>query len=186
MRSIRDMLPLPWVDRDPVWEQGAHTLERVEHEFDYGLEGWLLAHCLGTKDVPQFQEQHVVYSLRDPHGVPHCTVLCAWDRWKSPYGRADDFGVSGPGLLDGKALHLLQIRGRGDRLARKEYHRLIRKWWTDEMGGTIHRPDWWMDAQLMLIQDRDTQYHYSLLLDEKANFFNPEFYERRMAWPINS
>lgn len=63
----------PWKRRDPVFTcSNGWTLEWLDPD-DQALEGFLMGHCLGTKDSHTCAFDDYL-SLRDPDGNPHVTV----------------------------------------------------------------------------------------------------------------
>lgn len=179
LQDLRDILPLPWEDAKVVAEIDGYDVCAVRTPFDYGLEGYLLAHCLGTKD-DEFREKHRVYSIRDRNGVSHCTILyyCGASRNESPYGICDDFGSSRPGRDgNGQELHLLQVRGREDQIAHPDYHEIARRF-HETLGGEILVPEDALDAYCSRNGDKDYRYHDDYTLDTWVNWFNPGFWRK--------
>lgn len=164
-----------WEERRPVWADphGAYTIEILESQWDYELEGFFLAHCLGTKDAAEFNLGHRAYSVRDRFGIPHATVLCAFaDVW-SPYGKSADLGTIEPfwpEKTDGPELNVLQVRGRCDALAMLPFHKLVRQWYEDR-GGKLQVPDSTMDTAVTRLGDSDVMYHCGYQLDLSVNHF---------------
>lgn len=140
-----------------------YSIEVVETEWDYGVEGFMLAHCLGTKDWMKFHKNHVVFSIRDKYGVPHATLLYARSRTESDYGDFNDFLGGTPMMYYGEALHHLQARGRNDNLAMRPFHRIAREFHKSR-GGTLGRHNAILDAYCTLHGDRDRRYHYEYTL----------------------
>lgn len=184
--QYRDMLTMeiPWESREVLWEdpQGGYTVERVASQWDYGLEGYFLAHCMGTKDFDEFEKAHRVYSLRDAKGIPHCTILCQrTDEW-SPYGRSTDLGTVEPFWPEkagGIEVTVLQVRGRQDALAMLPFHKLVREWY-EARGGKLMVADSRMDAACLSIGDDDFEYHFQHKLDESVNFFTWSYHNEKM------
>jgi hypothetical protein len=174
MRDLLAESPLPWEERATVAKSGAYTFERVRTQWDYELEGFLLAHCLGTKDAHEFNLNHEVFSIRQADtGIPHATILCVKKGKSSPYGRCSDLGTHKPfrPRKDGYKLRVLQVRGRNDVLAKPEFLGLAMRWYV--FGGGKPR------ISLELLQeyaarkgDDDDLYHYCGLLDERTNEYN--------------
>lgn len=172
MRNLLDM-EVPWEKPTVVWKDNseAYALTDVTTQWDYGMEGYLLAHCIGTKDADEFNKAHRVLSLRDKLGISHCTVLLQRDHTWSPYGNSADMLTRKPLTLDGDKFFVLQVRGREDNLARWEYYKLIRQWYI-ENGGKINGPYAKHRAAVLCFQDRDMKYHYGYMLDESKNHFD--------------
>jgi hypothetical protein len=169
-------MDIPWEKTEVVWTEpaGAYTIQRVTTEWDYGLEGYFLAHCLGTKDVPRFERIHKVYSLRDKLGIPHCTILCASAQQWSEYGNSADLGTVEtfwPEGFDGPELNVLQVRGRCDAIAMLPYHQLVREWY-EAKGGKLTMPDADLNRAVIRMGDDDYAYHFQYKLDESVNVFN--------------
>lgn len=173
-RDIVDMLPLPWENTDIVFEHDGHAVTQIDNLHDAGLEGFMLAHCLGTKDR-DFFDNHLVFSIRDARMVPHATILYAKNRVSSPYGVCNDLLRSGMAMRQGTGLHLLQIRGRHDAVAHIVYHRVARAF-HQSMAGTIQVEDGLLDYLCMAYGDNDLTYHRSLWL-HRRNDFNPEWWK---------
>jgi hypothetical protein len=173
--DLADFLPIPWDGRASIHSpEPGYTVEKIVTDFDFGLEGYLLGHCLGTKDVPDFKKNHELYSIRDVDGIPHATILYARDRKGSPYGSCDDFMHSTPARIFGEDMHLLQVRGRHDRIAARPYHRMARKF-HKAYTGRILASETHLDIRCMWIGDRDWSYHNKWKFEENFNQFNPEF-----------
>jgi hypothetical protein len=168
--------------RDVVWTEGPYTIEAVDTEWDYRLEGYMLGHCLGVKDFKEFDSRHQVLSLRDTVGVPHATVLTTYLRTLSEYGLSDDLFGSDPAIYQDKTiLHMLQIRGRHDRIARPEYHQIVRRWWKDA-GGSYERTDEELDRICRTAYpDTDRTYHYSYLMDATSSIFYDRDFEKELV-----
>lgn len=171
----------PWEESIVQWstEDGAYSMHEVRTQWDYELEGYFLAHCLGTKDADEFNKAHRVLSLRDRLGYPHATILLQRVGKFSPYGQSRDLLTDDPVRLkepNKRALiahTVLQVRGREDAIARWEYYALVRHWYTQHGGRFRDKsktPDLVRRA-VMSHSDRDIKYHYGYLLDESANFF---------------
>src|SRR5438105_739592 len=111
MQDLLTMTPLPWEEREVVYKEGEHTIERLRTQWDYELEGYMLAHCLGTKNAETFGKHHYVFSVRDNAGIPHATVLCVRRGKRSPYGGCADLGTNNHMKFEGKKLRVLQVRG---------------------------------------------------------------------------
>lgn len=175
--GLRDLLSIdkPWSEYRIVWTDptGQYDMVAVETQWDYGLEGYFLAHCLGTKDFEEFNEDHVVYSLRDSRRIPHATALCIRDGKRSLYGQSTDLGTMAPFRPEpGLDARVLQVRGREDKLAALPYHRLVRDWYIASGGELMLDPkrlDAWCTRSAF--SDFDWQYHCDFLLDESVNFF---------------
>lgn len=180
--SLLDKGRPPWEESIVQWatENGAYSLYEVNTQWDYELEGYFLAHCLGTKKAAEFNVAHKVLSLRDKLGYPHATVLLNRLGKYSPYGASRDLLTDEPVKLDDPsakfpvAYRVLQVRGREDRIARWEYYALIRGWYTQH-GGLFkdkEKPLGLVKRAVIHAQDRDIKYHYGYILDESANWFN--------------
>lgn len=170
----------PWEQYVVQWatEDGAYSIVEVNTQWDYELEGYLLAHCLGTKNATEFNVAHRVFSLRDRLGFPHATILLNRMGVHSPYGASRDLLTSAPMKLkeDGQKFpiryYVLQVRGREDQIARWEYYAIVRDWFRKHGGRFTPKRD--VDdvrRAVMHAMDRDVKYHYGYLLDESANFF---------------
>lgn len=181
MKDLTDWMPFPWEQREVVAEMDGHEVVTVVTPHDFALEGFLLAHCLGTKNVPEFLQNHRIFSVRDKNGVPHCTILYTFNREHSEYGKSDDFAASLPGVWKGKGMHLLQVRGRVDDLARVEYHRIARAVHRHVMKGDIEIPDVHLDRWCIGMGDRDTIYHRGYRIDVSKNIHNPNFWRERKS-----
>lgn len=175
-KPMRDMLrmEIPWESPAVVWETGPYSIVRCETQWDYGMEGYFLAHCIGTKDYVSFSEAHSIYSLRDPFGIPHATILCLKQGHFSPYGDSFDLGTNSSFYPEGKVgdkCVVLQVRGREDALAMVPYHRIVRDWFR-ENGGVILWDDESLDRAVQKHHDTDYDYHFRYLLDESVNLFD--------------
>lgn len=188
-RAYTDMLRkwgdgVPWESRRVVWNEplGAYTIEALESQWDYALEGFFLAHCLGTKDYDEFSLSHKAYSVKDEMGFPHATILCGIaDVW-SPYGRSADIGTVEPfwpELASGPELNVLQVRGRCDALAMLPFHKMVREWYEDR-GGKLQVADSTIDAAVARLGDDDVEYHFEYRLDESVNHFQWAYHNERM------
>lgn len=165
----------PWEKYRKVWTdpQGQYDIVAIETQWDYCLEGYFLAHCLGTKDFDEFNSDHIVYSLRDSLQIPHATILCLRDSKWSVYGNSADLGTTAfffpePDIR----ARVLQVRGREDCIAALPFHRLVREWYKSR-GGKLaiaeDRMDWWCKSRLT--GDHDEDYHYEYNLDPSVNYF---------------
>jgi hypothetical protein len=172
----------PWEERIPIWapKSGAYTLEEVRTQWDYELEGYFLAHCLGTKDSTEFNKAHRVFSLRDSLGFPHCTVLLHRDGVWSPYGRSADLFTENRVLIGNRWYKVLQVRGREDAIARPEYYGLVVQWF-ESLGGVMEFDLGEIQRYLMRRGDSDIKYHYSYLLDQSVNYFDYSHFNRGLA-----
>jgi hypothetical protein len=170
MYDMLSMIPLPWEEREAVAQHGEYTIERVRTQWDYELEGFMLAHCLGTKDAEAFGKHHVVFSVREKHtGIPHATVLCVRKGGRSPYGACADLGTKSHMKFEGRKLRVLQVRGRQDDYARPEYIEFVFKWF-QSLGGkpkiSLHTLLWHADKH----GDTDDAYHFDGWMDEENHF----------------
>lgn len=172
----------PWEKCVVNWvtDDGAYSMVEVTTQWDFELEGYYLAHCLGTKNADEFNVAHRVFSLRDRLGFPHATILLQRIGRFSPYGQSRDLLTDSPVLLKEEGskfpvrYNVLQVRGREDQIARWEYYALVRDWYTQH-GGVFRKSK---NRSLDLVrravvhaQDKDIKYHYGYLLDESVNFF---------------
>lgn len=182
----------PWEKCVQNWEtkDGAYSIVEVSTQWDYELEGYYLAHCLGTKNAEEFNIAHRVFSVRDKLGFPHATILLQRMGIHSPYGQSRDLLTDAPMRLDESdskfpiRYYVLQVRGREDKLARWEYYRLVREWYVQN-GGQFRegkkRPLALIRKAVMHAQDPDVKYHYGYLLDESVNFFTWSYHNESMA-----
>ena len=176
--GLRDLISIkkPWSEYRIVWSEpeGQYDMVAIETQWDYGLEGYFLAHCLGTKDYEEFSETHIAYSLRDSLRIPHATILCVRDGARSMYGGCTDLGTTRSFTPEeGVSCRVVQVRGRQDTLAAMPYHRIVRSWFVAHGGALIMSPDtldYWCESPRLA--DHDWQYHCEYLLDESVNFFN--------------
>lgn len=183
LRDISATIP-PWENPAPVWksQSGAYSIVKCDTQWDYQLETYYLAHCLGTKDYNAFSRAHMVYSLRDELGIPHATILCVRPDEYSPYGMSWDIGSyhtfdPEPGE---QALRILQVRGRQDDLAMECYHSIVRDWYTQFGGEVPKRVIPKIVAFCALHGDSDVNYHFRYLLDEQKNAFEWAHWNGRM------
>lgn len=171
----------PWEKYAVQWEtqDGAYQVVEVTTQWDYELEGYFLAHCLGTKNAREFGVAHRVFSLRDKLGYPHATILLQKVGMHSPYGQSRDLLTENPMKLPvsyakfDAAYRVLQVRGREDQIARWEYYSIVRKWYVAH-GGLFtdkKKPLGLVRRAVQHAQDCDVKYHYGYLLDESVNFF---------------
>lgn len=164
-------LNIPWEEREVVSRSGPYTIESVRTQWDYELEGFFLAHCLGTKDADKFGRHHQVFSVRDADsGVPHATILCVRPGKWSPYGGCRDLGTKHSMRIDGKKLRVLQVRGRFDEIARPEFMYLTAMWFQAQ-GGKLDIPLAQVLRYCAVKGDDDEEYHYDLLFDDSRNGF---------------
>src|SRR3954462_1281928 len=127
-RFIRRM-SIPWEKPEVVHDfDDGWKIVRVQTAWDYGIEGWFLDHCLGTKHFDTFEQGHRVFSLRDRYDVPHATILCLLPEIVSPYMGCADLGVADYFGIEGENLKILQVRGRKDALARPEFLYKVGEW----------------------------------------------------------
>lgn len=179
--SLLDKGKPPWEKYAVHWEtlDGAYQIVEVTTQWDYELEGYFLAHCLGTKNADEFGMAHRVFSVRDKLTYPHATILLNKVGAYSPYGASSDllttYTMKLPAPDTGRdiAYKVLQVRGREDRVARWEYYSIVRQWFRTH-GGKFpkDKPASLVHRALMNVQDPDVKYHYGYLLDESVNFFN--------------
>jgi hypothetical protein len=141
------------------------------------MEGYLLAHCIGTKDADEFGKAHRVFSLRDKLGVSHCTVLLQRDNTWSPYGGSRDLLTNSPMTLGKDKYFVLQVRGREDELARWEYYWMVLQWYLAH-GGKCNVQYGKLQQAVEHVQDSDLKYHYGYALDESVNMFNWAYHHR--------
>lgn len=183
-RGLTPILRLgaPWEERIPVWgnKSGSYTLEEVRMQWDYELEGFFLAHCLGTKDANAFNKAHRVFSLRDSLGFPHCTVLLQRDGEWSPYGKSGDLFTDNRMLIGNRWYKVLQVRGREDQIARPEFYSMVVEWY-ESLGGKMEMPLAEIQRFLLRRGDTDIKYHYSYLLDQSVNYFTYSYRNERLA-----
>jgi len=170
LRDITTVIP-PWERPDVVWKSGPYSIVKCDTQWDYQLETYYLAHCLGTKDYDGFSRAHVVYSLRDELGYPHATILCVREDEYSPYGRCWDIGSYEYFTPEpGENLRVLQVRGRYDDIAMPIYHAIAREWYI-QFGGKIQVDEAKLVTFLERTGDDDWNYHFRYLLDEERNSF---------------
>lgn len=181
---VRSLLALerPWEEEIPVWEapRGGYRLEEIRTQWDYELEGYFLAHCLGTKDADEFNKAHRVFSLRDRFRIPHCTVLLQRNDTWSPYGQSADLGTEHPCYIDDDPYWVLQVRGRNDDVARWEFYKLVLQWFMQH-GGKLEVPAATLMRRIGVIGDRDLKYHYGYFLDESVNHFTWSYKHEKRA-----
>jgi hypothetical protein len=183
--DLLGILPrIQWAERNVVWRdtETSYRVERVRAQWDYEMEGYLLAHCLGTKNARLFNEKHEVFSIRGEEGIPHATILMCKVLGDSPYSMSNDLGTSATDFcrVEGEPLWPLQVRGREDDLARAEFHQIARAFYR-EMGGEIVWADSVADSICTAHGDRDLKYHYGFLLDEKVNQFTYGYWNNAAA-----
>lgn len=170
MYDLLNLIPIPWEERDVVAQHGEYTIERVRTQWDYELEGFMLAHCLGTKNAETFGKHHTVFSVREKGtGIPHATVLCVRRGARSPYGACADLGTKNHMRLGGRKLRVLQVRGRYDDLARPEYLEIVFRWFMS-LGG---KPTISLNTLLRHAYthgDDDEDYHFDGWMDEVNGF----------------
>lgn len=184
LRNLREHLPVPWENPEVVWEHpdAPYSIAKCDTPWDYGTEGYFLAHCLGTKDYHEFSEAHMVYSLRDALGIPHATILCLREDHHSPYGACWDIGSVLPFMPEpGNPMRILQVRGRYDDVAMIPYHRMVRDWFVDQ-GGELSVQIDDFERVLARYQDTDTDYHFRYLINESKNAFTWAFWNARMRF----
>jgi hypothetical protein len=170
MYDVLNMIPIPWEERDAVAQSGEYTIERVRTQWDYELEGFMLAHCLGTKNAETFGKHHRVFSVREKgSGIPHATVLCVRRGARSPYGACADLGTKGHMRFEGRKLRVLQVRGRFDALARPEYLQLVFQWF-QSLGGKPRISLNTMLHHAVKYGDDDDYYHFENWMDERNDF----------------
>lgn len=174
---------VPWENPASVWNtsDGAYSIQRCDTAWDYALEGWYLAHCLGTKDYEQFSKAHVVYSLRDRLGIPHATILCVRPEEYSPYGRCWDIGSGRVFTPESSEpdLRVLQVRGRHDAIAMPIFHAIVRAWYVAH-GGYIEVEIAALVRYLQREGDDDFAYHFRYLMDERDNAFTWAHWNEKM------
>lgn len=167
-------IDIPWENPLVVYQvpDSPYTIQVCNTEWDYGIEGYLLAHCLGTKDFDDFSKAHAVYSLRDAIGIPHATILCVREDEYSPYGMCWDIGgVEWFTPEDpSEKLRILQVRGRNDDIAHPVFHAMVRAWYENFGGKLIVEPQKLVKL-LRKLGDKDKKYHFEYLLDESTNHF---------------
>jgi hypothetical protein len=177
-----------------LWEQyavqwstpdGAYSMVEVKTQWDFELEGYFLAHCLGTKKSVEFNVAHRVFSLRDKLGLPHATILLQRTGVHSPYGVSRDLLTDKPvklGLENPTSYQVLQVRGREDRIARWEYYAIVRSWYLKHGGKfPVNRPVGTVRRLVTAVQDDDLKYHYGYLLDEAVNWFDWAYWHTSRA-----
>lgn len=165
--DILQMLPLGWDADKMIWQDkhSAYGITNVVTQNDYGIEGKMLAHCLGTKRAEHFNGAHRVFSIRDPEGVPHATILTTRNPQESPYGMCRDLATGMPMYLDDEKLWVLQVRGRDDALAMLDFHRIARRWYID-YGGILRVGERNLDDLVRSNRpDRDEAYHFEYKYD---------------------
>lgn len=150
-------------------------------QWDYELEGFYLAHCLGTKNYDDFAKAHVVYSLRDGLGYPHATILCVRPEEYSPYGACWDVGSRYEFAPEGESLRILQVRGRNDDLAMAPFHAIVRDWYILHGGQIDSRILSRIDEVIWREGDSDWNYHFRYLLDERNPFTWAHWNEKMRA-----
>lgn len=170
MRDISNIV-VPWDNPQEVWRDpsDAYSIVRSDSQWDWWLETYFLAHCLGTKNHAEFAKPHVVYSLRDSLDIPHATILCVRHGWYSPYGRCWDVGSNKVFAPENERLRILQVRGRNDELAMAQYHALVRDWYVSN-GGELQVPIDKFVQYIMRVGDDDLDYHFRYKLDERNGF----------------
>lgn len=181
--SLRDIsdITIPWENPRIVWEvpDSPYTIQVCDTAWDYGMEGYFLAHCLGTKDHESFRKAHAVYSLRDQGNFPHATILCCRDGEYSPYGAAWDIGSVLSFQPEGESLRVLQVRGREDAIAHPVFHAMVRAWYVAH-GGEIQVDIARLVELLTKHGDDDYKYHFRYLLDESVNHFQWAHWNQEM------
>lgn len=189
--SFKDMLEMDirWECPSSVWkdDQGAYTIATVKTQWDYELEGFFLSHCLGTKDAAEFEESHKVYSVRDALDVPHATILCQIVGKHSIYGASGDLLTGEPFQPEkGLFLRVLQVRGRGDKLAMQPYMQMVIEWFKARGGQWEPGEEGHMRNLLKAycaqasIADFDFLYHYRYMLDEENNPWQWSYRNKRL------
>ena len=182
LKDISEIVP-PWENPLVVYEipDSPYTIQKCDTEWDYGIEGYFLAHCLGTKDFDHFSRAHAVYSLRDAAGIPHATILCVREDEYSPYGMCWDIGgVEWFTPEDpSEKLRILQVRGRNDDIAHPVFHSMVRGWYVN-FGGRILVDIEKLVNLLMRKGDHDFEYHFEYLLDESTNQFGWAHWNEKM------
>lgn len=180
-QGLRDIsnVEIPWENPFEVWEDpsGAYTVQRCASQWDWWLESYFLAHCLGTKNYEEFSKNHVVYSIRDKVGVPHATILCVREDCYSPYGRCWDIGSVQIFTPEEEPLRVLQVRGRNDAIAHPIFHAIARDWYV-RYGGRIEAPIESIVNVVMKLGDDDLDYHFRYMLDERNGFLWTHWNER--------
>lgn len=160
-RFIR-FIEKPWENPEVLHEfdQG-WKIVRCQTAWDYGMEGWFLDHCLGTKHFDTFEKGHRVFSLRDSDDIPHATILCLLENRVSPYMGCSDLRDRGNYYtIEGETMSVLQVRGRNDTLAKAEYLNMVSHWLTGE------NADKFVLLSAHIFGDQDEDYHTRALLDE--------------------
>lgn len=178
MRDISN-ITVPWESTQEVWRDGPYSIVRSDSQWDWWLESYFLAHCLGTKNHAEFSKAHVVYSLRDAFGIPHATILCVREDEFSPYGRCWDVGSHHNFQPEQESVRILQVRGRNDDLAMAPYHALIRDWYVQN-GGILQVPIDKFVQYILREGDADYDYHFRYKLDTKRNGFLWTHWNERM------
>ena len=164
-RFIRH-LEKPWENPEVIhtFEEG-WKIVRCQTAWDYGLEGWFLDHCLGTKHFETFEKGHRVFSLRDPDDIPHATILCLLEEKVSPYMFCADLRDNGDWYtIEGETMCVLQVRGRNDALAKPEYLNLVSNWLRGEGCDKLTL------LSAHVFGDKDDDYHIRALLSEDHDF----------------
>lgn len=182
----------PWESPSIQWKNpdGAYAMTEVKTQWDFQLEGYYLAHCLGTKNAAEFLVAHRVFSLRDKLGYPHATILLLKEGAYSPYEASHDLLTDhtlklkvpfGSKTRD-QRYRVLQVRGRTDDIARWEYYSIVRDWFAAH-GGRFPRshPRGDVKRAVLKMQDTDVKYHYAYMLDESVNYFNWAHWNSDMA-----
>lgn len=161
-----------WDQRVQVWgnRTGSYSIEEVRTQQDFQKETYYLAHCLGTKRAESFNQVHRVFSVRDSLGFPHATILLQRDGTYSPYGDSRDMYTNKTMLIGNRHYHVLQVRGREDRLSRPEFFTMAAEWY-ESCGGKLENPLGEIQRMLLRRGDQDVNYHYRYLLDESVNHF---------------
>lgn len=159
--NLIDWLPLPWDNNVPIWSdpESAYVVTPILTQKDYELEGKLLAHCLGTKHAEEWNKIHRMFSIRDPEGVSHATILGTTSRNQSPYGICQDLFTGNPMEIKGEHIWVLQVRGREDTLAMLPFHRIARGFFAVH-GGKFTVSDRNMDLICESHCDKDFKYHF--------------------------
>jgi hypothetical protein len=176
MRDISN-ITVPWESTQEVWRDGPYSIVRSDSQWDWWLETYFLAHCLGTKNHAEFSKAHVVYSLRDTFGIPHATILCVREDEFSPYGRCWDVGSHHNFQPEQESVRILQVRGRNDDLAMAPYHAIVRDWYVQN-GGIIQVPIDKFVEYIMRVGDPDVDYHFRYKLDQRNGFLWTHWNER--------
>jgi hypothetical protein len=120
----------------PVYElNGGWTIRHLTDPEDLVFEGNAMGHCVGGYCDYVEKGSSIIYSLRDPKGMPHATIEIKGQ--PSPYAAADrtlpgDSGYQPPLTPTEEPWLVEQIQGKENRYwnLKPEYIGMIRDWFT--------------------------------------------------------